>query len=189
MGSVLHTHHPTVTPRVPPVPADEDPSAMVTTSADVSGAETPAGRRTLGVPGAAVTLAHKPLGTQSRVLPRESESSSVARNFVADVLKDWGLASVQDDAALVVTELVNNAIRHTGTPRLRVTVCRMSPGKVRIGVIDRRPALVPDLRCAGPLDTSGRGLALVDALTRAWGYTRWPWAKCVWADIEAPDAS
>ncbi|MET8559459.1 ATP-binding protein [Streptomyces flaveolus] len=161
---------------------------MVTTPANVSGAEAPAGRRTLGVPGAAVTLAHKPLGAQSRVLPREPESSSVARNFVADVLKDWGLAGLRDDAALVVTELVNNAIRHTGTPRLRVTVCR-SPGRVRIGVIDRRPDLVPGLRCAGLLDTSGRGLALVDALTEAWGYTRWPSAKCVWADLEAPDVS
>jgi anti-sigma regulatory factor (Ser/Thr protein kinase) len=138
----------------------------------------------------AVTLEHRRLKAQSRVLPRALASSPTARHFVRDVLREWGLDGVQQDAAVVVTELVNNAIRHTQTPSLRVTVCRVSAATVRVGVIDRSPRLVPErLRSVSPLGTSGRGLVLVDAVAQAWGYTRWPWAKLVWADLEVPDAS
>ncbi|GAA2225182.1 hypothetical protein GCM10010360_53280 [Streptomyces nogalater] len=102
------------------------------------------------------------------------------------VLTDWGLASVRDDAALVVTELVSNAIKHTETPFVQVIVRRVSPGAVRLIVIDKHPDLWPALRTAGPLDTAGRGLAVVDAVTKSWGCTRWPWEKRTWADLEAP---
>ncbi|MGW4518901.1 ATP-binding protein [Streptomyces sp. NPDC004393] len=126
--------------------------------------------------------------TESLVLPRKLESSPAARHFVHGVLEDWGLGGLEDDATLVVTELVNNAIEHTRTPILRVTVRRVSPETVRVGVTDRG-CLLPSPRIARLLDTDGRGLALVEALTKAWGCTTWPWAKCVWADLDVPDAA
>ncbi|WP_318202982.1 ATP-binding protein [Streptomyces sp. SCL15-4] len=121
---------------------------------------------------------------QVRVLPREPGAAPDARHFVVDVLKQWGLLGVLDDAALVVTELVTNAVKYTETPTVRIIVRRLPPDAVRLIVIDRRPDAWPELRTAGPLDTAGRGLAVVDAITRRWGCTRWPWEKLVWADLE-----
>ncbi|MFH9403239.1 ATP-binding protein [Streptomyces sp. NPDC017638] len=120
---------------------------------------------------------------QVRVLPRQTCAAPEARHFVVDVLKDWGLLDVLDDAATVVTELVTNAVQHTETPTVRVIVRRMPADAVRLIVIDRHPEACPDIRTAGPLATAGRGLAVVDAITKSWGYTRWPWEKQVWADL------
>ncbi|GGR61994.1 hypothetical protein GCM10010236_13960 [Streptomyces eurythermus] len=121
---------------------------------------------------------------QVRVLCRESASVPAARHFVVDVLKDWGLVSVLDDAALVVTELVTNAFGHTETPSVRVVVRRVPSDAIRIIVIDERPELWPALRSARPLGSGGRGLALVEAVTTAWGCTRLPREKYVWADLK-----
>lgn len=126
---------------------------------------------------------------QVRVLCRESASVPTARHFVVDVLKDWGLVSVLDDAALVVTELVTNAFEHTGTPNVRVVVRRVPSTAVRVIVIDKRPELWPALRSARPLGSDGRGLALVEAVTTAWGCTRLPWEKYVWADLKAAEGA
>ncbi|WP_051754132.1 ATP-binding protein [Streptomyces achromogenes] len=126
---------------------------------------------------------------QVRVLPRQTNAVPDARHFVADVLKDWGLLGVLDDAATVVTELVTNAVQHTQTPTVRVIVRRMPSDAVRVIVIDKHPDLWPALQSAGPLASGGRGLALVDAVTKSWGCTRLPWEKYVWADLEvAKDA-
>ncbi|WP_181794056.1 ATP-binding protein [Streptomyces sp. WELS2] len=122
--------------------------------------------------------------SQVRVLTRQARSSPDARHFVVDVLNDWGLVGMQDDAALVVAELVSNALRHTGTPSVRVIVRRMPSDTVRLIVIDKHPELWPARQSAGPLESGGRGLALVDAVTRVWGCTRLPREKYVWADLE-----
>ncbi|MFG3022269.1 ATP-binding protein [Streptomyces sp. NPDC048254] len=121
------------------------------------------------------------------MLPRTVDSSPAARLFVRKVLRDWGLDDVEDDAGLVVTELVTNAIQHTSTPTVRVTVRRMSPQQVRVTVTDKGRGRVPRLRRAGPSDTSGRGLLLVSELSHAWGYSKVPWSKYVWADLVAGD--
>ncbi|MFC5655296.1 ATP-binding protein [Streptomyces nogalater] len=126
---------------------------------------------------------------QVRVVPRQTCAAPDARHFVVDVLKDWGLLGVLDDAATVVTELVTNAMRHTETPTIRIIVRRLPSDVVRLIVIDKSPDAWPALRTAGPFDTAGRGLAVVDAITKGWGCTRWPWEKYVWADLEvAKDA-
>ncbi|MGW1643439.1 ATP-binding protein [Streptomyces eurythermus] len=124
-----------------------------------------------------------------RVLPRQTSASPEARHWVVGVLTEWGLTSVRDDAALVVTELVSNAIKHTETPTVQVILRRMSPGTVRLIVIDKRPDAWHALQSAGPLECGGRGLAVVDAVTKSWGCTRWPWEKRVWADLEVKSAS
>lgn len=123
---------------------------------------------------------------QVRVLRGGTPSVPIARHFVIDVLTAWGMDSMLDDAALVVTELVTNAFRHTWTSSVRVVVRRMPSDAVRIIVIDKHPELWPALQPAGPLEGGGRGLALVDAVTRVWGCTRLPRAKYVWANLEVP---
>ncbi|MFH9398961.1 ATP-binding protein [Streptomyces sp. NPDC017638] len=124
---------------------------------------------------------------QVRVLPRQPCAVPDARHFVVDVLTDWGLVGVLADAAIVVTELVTNAIRHTETPTVHIIVRRMPPDTVRLIVIDKHPDVRPARRTAGPLDTAGRGLTVVDTLTKTWGCTRWPWEKRVWADLSTTE--
>ena len=101
-----------------------------------------------------------------RTLPPTAESATVARWLVTDLLRSSADPDAVDTAALLTTELVSNAIRHTGD-ELSLTV-RLEGGMLRVGVSDtshRRPQLVQ----ASTRDTSGRGLHLVEALADRWG--------------------
>jgi anti-sigma regulatory factor (Ser/Thr protein kinase) len=104
--------------------------------------------------------------TLRRTLPPTAESASVARWLVKDLLKNLVDEDTRDTAALLTTELVSNAIRHT-RDELVVSV-RVAGGLLRVGVADsshRRPQLVQ----VGQRDTSGRGLHLVEAMADRWG--------------------
>ncbi|WP_328829070.1 ATP-binding protein, partial [Streptomyces ureilyticus] len=70
------------------------------------------------------------------------------------------------DVQLCVTELVANVVRHVGegTP-VRVRVERTDGGRIRVEVADPEPHSLPVLVCATGEDESGRGLALLDAVT------------------------
>jgi anti-sigma regulatory factor (Ser/Thr protein kinase) len=128
-----------------------------------------------------------PSSTLRRSLPPTAESASLARWLVNDLLKDLVDEDSRDTAALLTTELVSNAIRHT-RDELGITV-RLSGGRLRVGVSDsshRRPQLVQ----VGTRDTSGRGLHLVEALAERWGVE--PDArglgKTVWFELPAEPA-
>lgn len=107
-----------------------------------------------------------PVSELRRMLPPTPESATVARWLVTDLLREAVDADARDTAALLTTELVSNAIRHTRED-LVLTV-RLVGARLRVGVADsshRRPQLVQ----VGGRDTSGRGLHLVDALADRWG--------------------
>jgi anti-sigma regulatory factor (Ser/Thr protein kinase) len=109
-------------------------------------------------------------------------SARVARRFVADVLERWGRTDLVDTTALVVGELVGNAIRH-GLSRYRVTVASAEDG-LRIEVADLS-AVVPQAREGSDDAVGGRGLHLVEALSRRWGTDVRDDGKTVWAEIAA----
>ncbi|MER7990152.1 ATP-binding protein [Streptomyces noursei] len=118
----------------------------------------------------------------TRNLPCTAESASSARAMVRSALTAWGLHAVADTGALVVTELVANAARHTRSHTVRVTVTRPAEASVLISVVDRskRP---PVSRVADDGDESGRGLAIIDALSQRWGTDPLPWGKRVWVEL------
>lgn len=120
----------------------------------------------------------------SETLPCEAASAEVARRLVRTALTVWGLDHVAEAGALVVTELVANAVQHARSRSLRVTVARPDDGRVCVGVMDKSRTL-PVLRHAGDTEVDGRGLALVDALTSRWGTDLKARGKCVWAELEA----
>ncbi|MFD8969783.1 ATP-binding protein [Streptomyces sp. NPDC059568] len=120
----------------------------------------------------------------SETLPCEAESAETARRLVRTAMAAWGLEHVVEDGALVVTELVANAVNHTRGHSIRVIVARPSDHLVRVGVVDKSVAL-PVLRRAEDTEVGGRGLALVDALTFRWGTDIKPWGKCVWGELKA----
>jgi anti-sigma regulatory factor (Ser/Thr protein kinase) len=74
---------------------------------------------------------------------------------------------VRNEAELIVTELVTNAVVHgVGTIRLRL---ESDAGVVRGEVIDEGPGFEVDIREHGVEEIGGRGLWLVSSLARQWG--------------------
>jgi anti-sigma regulatory factor (Ser/Thr protein kinase) len=86
-----------------------------------------------------------------------------------------------DDAALVLSELVGNAVRHGEGDRLQVHLRRRGD-VLRIAVRDGS-AVGPVPRDATVEDESGRGLLIIEALSHRWGWQPRPGGKVVWADV------
>jgi len=107
---------------------------------------------------------------------------------VRDTLQAWVVTGAADghglvdDAVLLTSELVTNAVVHAGTP-VQVT-CRLADGAVEVVVSDGHPGrLVPEPpeREAVPSErTGGRGLLLPAALASAWGVAYGRASKAVW---------
>ncbi|WP_234348087.1 ATP-binding protein [Streptomyces specialis] len=112
----------------------------------------------------------------------QAESLAEARAFVRVVISAWGLDDLCDDGALLVSELVANAVRHTPSRVLRVTVTRVGGNVVRIAVVDKSRVL-PVRRCPGGGDVCGRGLLIVEALTTRWGADLLASGKRVWGEV------
>lgn len=73
-----------------------------------------------------------------------------------------------DDALLLISELVTNAVLHGGPPILLGIEC--DGDVLRVRVRDGSP-VVPSPRQAGPDAEGGRGMTLVELLTNTWGVT------------------
>ncbi|NUS11750.1 MAG: ATP-binding protein [Streptomyces sp.] len=119
-----------------------------------------------------------------RAWPHGPRSAGSARRLLVRTLGEWGLPHLACGAALVVSELVTNSVRHARLPRGHVISTRFErvDGGVRIEVHDASDAK-PELRAASPDEESGRGLALVDVITAGrWGVgERGGIGKVVWA--------
>lgn len=126
---------------------------------------------------------NEPAAPVAVTLPASAGSSARARRVVGDAASAWGLsADVADDAALVVTELVSNAVDHATGP-VGLTVTRTTSG-MRIDVSDRSSSL-PQPRPVQVDSARGRGLIIVAALSRSWGAEPTSDGKVVWAELEA----
>jgi anti-sigma regulatory factor (Ser/Thr protein kinase) len=88
-----------------------------------------------------------------------------------------------DDCLLVVSELATNAVT-AGRTVVSITV-EIHREHVRVAAYDDGPGL-PRPVAAGATDRNGRGLAIVDSLSRAWGVQRQPHGKQVWAEVPIP---
>lgn len=131
------------------------------------------------------TIRTRPTGHPgySETLPREPESAATARKLVRVACAVWGLDAVAEEGALVITELVANAVQHARRDTIRVRIDRTGAERGRVGVVDFSKTR-PVRKTPGPEDEGGRGLALVDELAETWGTDRLPWGKRVWAELE-----
>ncbi|WP_267593894.1 SpoIIE family protein phosphatase [Carbonactinospora thermoautotrophica] len=116
----------------------------------------------------------------------ESRSVAEARRFVRKTLTEWGALDAVDDAVLLVSELVTNAVVHAGT-RTDVT-CLRYEGGIQIEVEDRYPAR--ELPLYIPEQDSGheggRGLYLSAMVASAWGVDYSRTSKRVWFRLDLP---
>lgn len=133
-------------------------------------------------------------------LPAMTSSVATARVHTRALMEKWDLMAVVDDAEVVVSEIVTNAIKATNAipepasypdlyDRLEV-VCLcvyLDGGDLVIEVWDPKYES-PERRDVDLYDEGGRGLWLVESLSREWG-TRWPptGGKIVWARMTCPD--
>ncbi|MFD6416318.1 SpoIIE family protein phosphatase [Streptomyces sp. NPDC060194] len=142
------------------------------------------------------------LGSAHTALPGNSLAPAAARNFVRAALAGWAAAGgpaaagvserLADDAVLLASELVTNAVVHA---RTQVEVaCRLegAAGEDGAGLVlevtDHHPAR--DVRKGvaergGGLPEFGRGLRIVARLTDSWGITYRPRTKTIWARLPA----
>lgn len=121
----------------------------------------------------------------TETMPCEPLSARRARLLVSAALNAWGIGELAEVGVQIVAELVNNAIDHSRSRHVRVLVTRPTENAVRIGVADTCNE-GPETGRPGEDAEEGRGLLLVEALSRRWGYDRKRWGKVVWAELEVP---
>ncbi|MGW0817802.1 ATP-binding protein [Streptomyces viridiviolaceus] len=117
------------------------------------------------------------------LLPSLPESAATARRLAQVVaLRQWMLGpKATEDTVLLVSELVGNAVRHTGARSFGLRMIRR-PGWIRVEVRDPSRGL-PCLMPVQETDISGRGLFLVDKLSDRWGVDLLPRGKTTWFEM------
>ncbi|MEU9989248.1 SpoIIE family protein phosphatase [Streptomyces sp. NPDC048045] len=113
---------------------------------------------------------------------RVPEAARHARRFTRRTLRTWGVSpATMDTALLIVSELVTNALVHTGGQvRLDLTLINH---RLRLAVADASPRTPVKPTNIGWEATGGRGILLVEAVSQAWGTVPVSGGKQVWADI------
>ena len=113
-------------------------------------------------------------------LPAALDSPGHARRFVRDALRRWSCAHSEDEAMLLTTELVSNAVVHARSA-VHVRVSDL-PDRIRVeitdfggGALEFKP---PSLDGVG-----GRGLLLVQEMSRSWGTSADGNEKVVWFEL------
>lgn len=130
-------------------------------------------------------------------------ASGAARDFTRQILGSWGLLMLAEDAAVIVSELVTNALRH-GIRAPDVAPLPHPPGpcgpvhdRVELILVRRPGEMVcavtdpgaghPVMAAPDPCAEAGRGLHVIEALAAGWGWTRLDACKkAVWATLCVP---
>ena len=123
-------------------------------------------------------------------LPCAPASVAHARRVLSDELTAAGICDhAVGDAALVVSELVSNAILHAyPLPGERLKVAWvLDDGWVEVAVSDGGSATTPAAGHPTPASVSGRGLAIVSHICQTWGVRTDEVGLTVWAILPAPD--
>ncbi|MDX2694249.1 ATP-binding protein [Streptomyces ipomoeae] len=129
------------------------------------------------------------LQVQLEIRPDPAEVGR-ARKWARSRLAGFGIGAdepLAETLILLVSELVTNAVVHTGRPavlRLLMSGRRDGTiGTVRLEVADNC-ACAPAPRCADRDETGGRGLALVEGLADRWGWSREGAGKRIWCELD-----
>ena len=107
----------------------------------------------------------------------------LARQFLVSHCRRWGCTDLVEDAQLVVSELVTNAVVHAGR-RCELGIAFRN-GSLRVEVADEGGG-GPEVQAASEHIEHGRGLLLVSAMTDAWGVEPLlAGGKVVWAELRS----
>jgi signal transduction histidine kinase len=114
-------------------------------------------------------------------IPREARAPALARRMVDDF---DGVLTPQaaDEARLLLSEVVSNAVRHGDGDTVRVIIDAVHPDELRCEVADEGSGFVPTARDKPSMVEGGWGLHLVETLSRRWGVRE---GTHVWFELPA----
>ena len=126
--------------------------------------------------------------TEASVLLLPFAASSVGaarRRLMSDLIAADICDSAVCDVALVISELLSNALRHAAPlPGSKIRVAwRIDTGNVQVSVRDGGAQTVPELGEPTQGATGGRGLRIVEKLSRRWGASTGDEGTTVWAEV------
>jgi hypothetical protein len=112
---------------------------------------------------------------------------SYGRLLIQCSLRGWGIAHMIDEAQLVISELLTNAVKASAeltTIQIRLAVIEGTSLVIEVRDCNPEPPVLKD----GSSDNEGgRGLMIVDALSERWGYYHPTHRrKAVWAELLIP---
>lgn len=118
------------------------------------------------------------------VLPFEAAPAEVGllRRAAVAQLRRWGTPVAVDEAALLVTELATNVVKHVGEGASATLILEWREERLRLELHDKSNA-VPVLKTAGCEEECGRGLHLLDSLALDWGTALTTAGKTVWCEV------
>ncbi|WP_431783116.1 ATP-binding protein [Streptomyces chumphonensis] len=117
---------------------------------------------------------------------RDPRNVGKARAGLRVTLATWGLTAIEEEASLVLSELLTNAVRHANVPGRQIeTRYLLVPDGLRVEVHDACDVR-PVMELPAGATTGGWGLPLVDVLAARWGVSdRQGPGKVVWAELRA----
>ena len=119
-------------------------------------------------------------------MPHEGPGVSLARHAFATELMNAKVSDeVRQDAMLVISELVSNAVKHAAPlPDGFVRVsCSIDEDRLRIEITDGGAVTRPNPAVATVFALGGRGLDIVRTISRDWGVIQDEDTVTVWADV------
>jgi anti-sigma regulatory factor (Ser/Thr protein kinase) len=127
-----------------------------------------------------------------RTIGADVGSVRAARDFAIATLRRWGTTERSQDIAIVVSELLTNALRHAlpesaqpGSSSSRaqrpIRFGLLQPGSCVLCAVADPSRAAPVLQTRGSLAETGRGLHIICALSDQWGYAASDTGKVVWA--------
>lgn len=121
-------------------------------------------------------------------LPGDERAPGQARKLTTQALIGWGMDGLAEEARLIVSELVTNALLH-GTPPITLALYRHGL-LLRGEVADHGPTLptMPQVALDDLDAEHGRGLPIVAAYADRWGIDPAPTGKTVWFILSARPA-
>jgi anti-sigma regulatory factor (Ser/Thr protein kinase) len=121
----------------------------------------------------------------TRTITADAGSVRAARDFTIATVRRWGVTERSHDIAVVVSELLTNALQHARPRRIRFGL--LQHGSCVLCAVADPGRTVPVPRTPGSLAECGRGLQMVGALSDRWGYsTPSDTGKVVWAMFDPP---
>lgn len=128
----------------------------------------------------------------TRTLGADVAAVCAARRFAVATLRHWDAAQRGEDIAVVVSELLTNALRHARPgsgdirPRWPIRLGLLQCGPCVLCAVADPSERAPVSAEPGELAETGRGLGVIGALSDAWGYTTpSEMGKVVWATFSA----
>ena len=124
------------------------------------------------------------LGRRELALVAEPRAVREARLWLSSLASEYVDEMRRPDLALVMTEVVTNAVRHGAAGGALLVAATPKPQFLCVQVTDEGPGLVPSPGAMASDEHGGFGLFIVEQLTRRWGMTRENRRTRVWFEFD-----